>query len=121
MNKYRVNEILSQLHNLRHGGKSNSSIPFHQRMLAQNLPLNKKVLLDYIKQKLNSSKYDDGTNKRNENQPPVSIIEKVQVNALDNIREEIQSSLLETADNITTILLSRLIVDISNSIVKNFQ
>ena len=98
-------------------------------MLAQNLPLNKKSLLEYIKQKLNVSKLNDNNNneinKRNETQQqqqqPVNILDKVQINALENIREEMQSSLMETADNITNVLLSRLIVDISNSIVKNFQ
>jgi hypothetical protein len=77
-------------------------------MLAQNIPLERNTLMEYLKQKLLHS------STATEN-PTVSL----QINALENIREVIQSGLMESAESITTVLLSRLLVDISQSLVKN--
>jgi hypothetical protein len=104
---HRVNELLAKLHHSRNTSKA--SLSLHQRMLAQNIPLERVALVDYLKQKLMSP-----SNKAIEN-PTVSL----QINSLENIREVIQSGLVESAESITNVILSRLLVDITQSLVKS--
>jgi hypothetical protein len=73
-------------------------------MIAQNLPMEREPVIQYLKQKLDSKKVQN-------------LAEKIQVNALEHIREEIQGGLLESAETITNLILSRLIVDIAHSLV----
>jgi hypothetical protein len=75
-------------------------------MVAENLPLERDPVLNFLKQKLEA-------NSSSKKGP--SLAEKIQVNALELIREEIQSGLLESAESITDMILSRLIVDTAHS------
>jgi hypothetical protein len=115
----RLNEILAKLHQARHlsalrqpgttpTSSSNTilSLSLPQRMVAENLPLERDPVLNFLKQKLEA-------NSSSKKGP--SLAEKIQVKALELIREEIQSGLLESAESITDMILSRLIVDTAHS------
>ena len=118
----RVNEILCELHLLRHSAKSSGTpAPFNRREVARCLPLDKEHILPLLRERLLppvpkpiTTTLEDGTTVSQ----PRSNLDTVKISTLDSLRDEVQTSLLDTAESITDMILSRMLVEVANIAVK---
>lgn len=49
----------------------------------------------------------------------MNTTDTIQIHALENIRDVLQSGMMETAENITNLILSRLIIDITHTLLQH--
>jgi hypothetical protein len=101
----RVNDLLTELHQLRHHTSPGISESYSSVLIAKSMNLNGKNIRDYIKDKLNADQ-------RKVN----SIMPDVKVN-FDMIETSIQTNLTKAADELTDIILARILSSISEQLI----
>lgn len=124
MNITRANEILSELHQLRYNTSGTSpAAPYNKRMIAKFLPLDKKHVLSMLQERLlptppkpNTITLEDGSTLVQ----PRSSLDNIKICTLDNLHDEVQTSLSDTAEYVTDMILTRMLVEVANIVITSF-
>jgi hypothetical protein len=93
-------------------------------MVAKSLPLDsKKYVLALLKDRLlptppkpNTVTLEDGTT----TVQPRSSLDNIKISTLDNLHDEVQTSLADTAEYVTDMILTRMLVEVANIVTTNF-
>jgi hypothetical protein len=100
----RVNELLTELHTLRHAS-SIINESYTSILLAKNMIINENNIKNYIKEKLLI-----------EQKKVYGILPEIKVDVLSEIESTLQSNLNKAADELTDIILARMLNDISQQL-----